>query len=33
MMCATRLKTEGFGILALGEIGIGNTSAASLVAH
>ena len=30
---ATRLKTEGFGILALGEIGIGNTSAASLVAH
>ena len=30
---ATRLKTEGFGILALGEIGIGNTSAASLVSH
>ncbi len=29
---ASRLKTEGFGILALGEIGIGNTSAASLVA-
>lgn len=30
---AIRLKDEGFGILALGEIGIGNTSAASLVAH
>ena len=30
---AARLKDEGFGILALGEIGIGNTSAASLVAH
>jgi nicotinate-nucleotide--dimethylbenzimidazole phosphoribosyltransferase len=29
----TRLKAEGFDILALGEIGIGNTSAASLVAH
>ena len=30
---ASRLKSQGFGILALGEIGIGNTSAASLVAH
>jgi nicotinate-nucleotide--dimethylbenzimidazole phosphoribosyltransferase len=29
---ATSLKSEGFGILALGEIGIGNTSAAALVA-
>ena len=29
----SRLKSQGFGILALGEIGIGNTSAASLVAH
>lgn len=30
---AERLNDEGFGILALGEIGIGNTSAAALVAH
>ncbi len=29
---AASLKDEGYGILALGEIGIGNTSAASLVA-
>jgi nicotinate-nucleotide--dimethylbenzimidazole phosphoribosyltransferase len=30
---AARLKKAGFGILALGEIGIGNSSAAALVAH
>jgi nicotinate-nucleotide--dimethylbenzimidazole phosphoribosyltransferase len=30
---AGRLKKRGFGILALGEIGIGNSSAAALVAH
>lgn len=30
---ATGLKGQGFDILALGEIGIGNTSAAALVAH
>ncbi len=30
---AASLKRKGFGILALGEIGIGNTSAAALVAH
>ncbi len=30
---AIDLKSRGFGILAIGEIGIGNTSAASLVAH
>jgi nicotinate-nucleotide--dimethylbenzimidazole phosphoribosyltransferase len=30
---ATILKESGFGILALGEIGIGNSSAAALVAH
>ncbi len=30
---AARLKDEGFGILALGEIGIGNTSSAAAVAH
>jgi nicotinate-nucleotide--dimethylbenzimidazole phosphoribosyltransferase len=30
---AADLKEKGFGILALGEIGIGNTSAAAAVAH
>ncbi len=30
---AASLKGKGFGILALGEIGIGNTSAAAAVAH
>lgn len=30
---AAELKEEGFGILALGEIGIGNTSSAAVVAH
>lgn len=30
---AASLKEQGFGILALGEIGIGNSSAAALVAH
>ena len=30
---AALLKKAGYGILALGEIGIGNTSAAALVAH
>jgi nicotinate-nucleotide--dimethylbenzimidazole phosphoribosyltransferase len=30
---AAALKETGYGILALGEIGIGNTSAAALVAH
>jgi nicotinate-nucleotide--dimethylbenzimidazole phosphoribosyltransferase len=30
---AANLMASGFGILALGEIGIGNTSAAALVAH
>jgi nicotinate-nucleotide--dimethylbenzimidazole phosphoribosyltransferase len=30
---AASLKEEGFGILALGEIGIGNTSAAAAVSH
>ncbi len=30
---AAGLKEQGFGILALGEIGIGNTSAAATVAH
>src|SRR5262249_4690005 len=30
---AGRLKGRGFGILALGEIGIGNSSAAALVSH
>jgi nicotinate-nucleotide--dimethylbenzimidazole phosphoribosyltransferase len=30
---AGRLKGKGFGILALGEIGIGNSSAAALVSH
>jgi nicotinate-nucleotide--dimethylbenzimidazole phosphoribosyltransferase len=30
---AGRLKKRGFGILALGEIGIGNSSAAALIAH
>jgi nicotinate-nucleotide--dimethylbenzimidazole phosphoribosyltransferase len=30
---AKRLKKKGFGILALGEIGIGNSSAAALVGH
>ena len=30
---AQDLKDKGFGILALGEIGIGNTSSAAAVAH
>jgi nicotinate-nucleotide--dimethylbenzimidazole phosphoribosyltransferase len=33
MVVAERLKEQGFGILGLGEIGIGNSSAAALVAR